>query len=80
MQRNSCLPWTWIYAVWMQLSILLPFFLYFATRYWRVAKAIIISTLIGIIIWKIIAIKAIVSSFNAHGLSLAGLTNPARNF
>jgi hypothetical protein len=78
-QRNTCLPWTWFYAVYMQLSVFLPFGLYFVCHYMKHAQFFYVAILVMVLIQKFVTIDAIFQDLAAHEISTIGITNPSRN-
>lgn len=78
-QRNTCLPWTWFYAVYMQLSVFLPIALYFVSHYPKQAKGLYFIIIAALSISKGVMINNVYNDLQEHGVSTIGMTNPARN-
>lgn len=79
--RSQCLPWTWFYAVYMQLSILLPMIIYLHNRLLnqQCKKVFYILFILVPLIFKCITIKQIHDDLQGNNLPTKALTNPARN-
>ena len=76
---GACLPWTWFMAVYMQLSIALPFCLYLYFRYPKFAMVGHVVLIIGSLLSKYLTVTSLFNDLQALNMSTAGLVNPARN-
>lgn len=78
-QNGACLPWTWFMAVYVQLSVALPFCIYLYFRYPKFAMIGHVVLIIGSLLRKYLIVTSLFNDLQALGISTAGLANPARN-
>lgn len=76
---NMCLPQTWFISVYMQLSMLLPLYLFFFFWFPFRTKIFCLSLTVLMAIYKITRTLIIANQMSNAGLETTGLVNPARN-
>lgn len=78
-ENGYCLPYTWFMAVYMQLSIFLPIWMYLYSHYKKQIKICHVIIIVVALLNRYLLVNQIFSDMYLNNLPTQGLTNPARN-